>query len=225
MKRNTIIAAFACFCVVLVSHVLADEGPETEIFDRASIDQFDFFLDENGRKADVFSFVGDETLRISGKPFGWLATQKEYKNFKLEVEYRWPSGSAATNSGVFLRMNGTSPNFLPRGFEIQLAHGSAGDIYGFHGMGLSGEKGRYTEDPNNKLSGHLRGVKKFRDAERAPGQWNKLKVYCFEGMIVVWMNDKIVNWAHDAEIVPGKIGFQSEGGPIEFKDAEITELY
>ncbi len=199
----------------------ADDSREAELFKNATLDRFDFHLDENGRKADVFSFSGEETLRVQGKPFGWIATKKEYKNFKLSVKYRWPEGVKPTNSGLFLRINGESPNFLPKCFEIQLKPGSVGDICAFHGKPLAGDAERFTEDPNNALCGHLRLVKKFRNAERPAGQWNDVEVLCFEGLIVVWVNDQVVNWAHDAENLPGKIGFQSEGGPIEFQDAEI----
>lgn len=216
-------ALLTALSVILLAPVaFADEfAKEIDLFKRASLDQFDFYLDEDAKKESVFSFVGEETLKVTGKPFGWLATKAEYKNFKFETKYRWPQGVEPTNSGIFLRINGTSPNFLPRGVEIQLKPGSAGDIYGFHGMVVSGSKDRFSEDPNNKMCGHMRGVKKFRDAEKPAGQWNELKILCFEDLIVVWLNDKLVNWAHGVEIVPGKIGFQSEGGPVEFKDAEI----
>jgi hypothetical protein len=43
-------------------------------------------------------------------------------------------------------------------------------------------------------------------------------------LIVVVVNGKIVNWVTDAEQTPGKIGFQSEGGPIEFRNAILTLL-
>lgn len=219
MLQGTFFAA-VLLCLSL-PFAVADDGREIDLFKRATLDQFDFYLDENGKKADVFSFPGDEKLMVKGKPFGWLATKKEYKNFKFSVKYRWPAGVEATNSGLFMRINGESPNFLPKCFEIQLKPGSVGDICAFHGKVIEGSKERFTENPNHAMCGHVRIVKKFRDAEKPVGQWNEVDVLCFEDMIVVWVNDQIVNWAHGAENLPGKIGFQSEGGPIEFKDAEI----
>lgn len=210
--------------------LLADVKPSDELtpapvslFAGKKLDDFDFYLADNGQKEEVFALSPDGVLSIKGKPFGWLSTRQEYTNFTLALEYRWPEKAEPTNSGVFLRLNGTPTMFLPRTFEVQLQHGNAGDLYGFHGMKLSGEKDRYIENLNH-VTGELRGVKKHRAHENKPGEWNELYVICFEGLILVKLNDRIVNWAHEAETLSGKIGFQSEGGPVEFRNAILTEL-
>jgi hypothetical protein len=43
-------------------------------------------------------------------------------------------------------------------------------------------------------------------------------------LLIVKINGKVVNWAIMAEIKPGKIAFQSEGGAIEFRNALLTVL-
>jgi len=62
------------------------------------------------------------------------------------------------------------------------------------------------------------------DMEKAPGQWNSMEILCNEELLVVVVNGKIVNWATGTEVVAGRIGLQSEGGPIEFRNAVLTPL-
>ncbi len=68
------------------------------------------------------------------------------------------------------------------------------------------------------------GVKHLFNNENEPGQWNSMEIVCSEGLVVVQLNGKIVNWVLNAEQTPGKLAFQSEGGPIEFRNAMLTEL-
>jgi hypothetical protein len=164
-----------------------------------------------------------------GQPFGWLGTKEMYKNFKLSVDYRWTPEAKPTNSGIFLRLNKQSKNtFLPRCIEVQLAHKNAGDLYGFHGMQLPAPEGidqnRVSAKDGGERLGAVNGLKKIADREKESGKWNKLDILCSNGLIVVVVNGTIVNWVTNAEQTSGKIGFQSEGGPVEFRNAILTVL-
>ena len=191
-----------------------------------NLGDWDFFLLDGVKKEDVFSFTEEGILKCTGKPFGYLCTKEKYRDFKLSVQWRWPDGVEPTNSGVFLRMNGDSKGFLPRGFEAQLAHGSAGDLWAFYGMGLEGfDKARFTHNPNaGEPTGEIRGIKKLVDAERPAGSWNTYEILCQGGTIVISVNGTIVNWTQDAEDIAGAVGLQSEGGPIEFRLMSLTPL-
>ncbi len=202
------------------------QAESVALFQNTTLEDFDFFLDEGGKKKDVFSLGPDGILRVTGKPFGWIGTKKEYKNFTLTLDYRWAEDSEPSNSGLFVRLNGNSAVYLPRAIEVQLQHTLAGDLLGFGGMGIAGEKERYLENLNHR-TGELRSVKKFQRAdvpslEKKPGEWNTLHVQCYEGLIVVRLNDRIVNWAHGVEALPGKIAFQSEGGPVDSSQTLAT---
>ena len=83
--------------------------------------------------------------------------------------------AAGTNSGVFLRING-APKPLPRCIENQLKSGDAGDLYGFHGMKIDGDKARRIEVKAHELGGDFVGVKKLLGNEKPPGAWNRLEV-------------------------------------------------
>ncbi len=87
---------------------------------------------EDPRK--VFS-VSDGVLHISGDGFGYLATDQEYRDYHLIVEYKWgkrtDGGKFVRNSGVLL--HGVGPDGGAGGtwmscIECQLAQGCAGDL-------------------------------------------------------------------------------------------------
>ncbi len=182
------------------------------------------FAEPNIKAADIYSFSADGILSCKGLPFGYIATKESYKNFKISVQWRWPEGTKPTNSGVFLRANAQpKESFLPRGFEAQLAHGSAGDLWGFHGMKIAGPKDRLVEKDTD-FGGAMSGAKRIEEAELAPGEWNTIEVLCNEGLVVICVNGKIVNWTQEAEATPGKVGLQSEGGLIEMRNCFLTVL-
>lgn len=197
------------------------------LFEGTKLENFDFFLEDNVKREEVFSLTEDGVLTIAGKPAGWIGTKKEYKNFTLSVEYRWLEKNEPGTGGIFLRLNGERDRTVPRCLKVQLQYAGAGDLFGYGGMKLSGDKERYLENLNHR-SGELRQLRRWQHPETPgpdakPEQWNSLLVHCFEGLLVVRINGRIVNWAHGAETVAGRIAFQSGGGKIEFRNAILIE--
>ncbi|MBT3202410.1 MAG: DUF1080 domain-containing protein [Phycisphaerales bacterium] len=192
-----------------------------DLFDGKTLDGWEHYLvDPKLKMSDVWS-VSDGLLVCKGKPLGYLATKKEYTSFKLVVEWRWPPGKPATNSGVLMRITG-KPRGLPKCVEAQLKAGSAGDVYGFHGFNVKGtERVLSTE---NAFVGKLSGVKKIKGAEKKPGQWNKYEITFNKGDITVILNGQKVNQAFGCDVVAGKIGLQSEGGEVHFRTVRLTPL-
>ena len=192
-----------------------------DLFDGKTLDGWEHYLvDPKLKMADVWS-VKDGLLVCKGKPMGYLATKKQYTNYKLVVEWRWPPGKPATNSGVLMRITG-KPKALPKCVEAQLKAGSAGDIYGFHGFNVKGSARVIAA--NNKFVGKLSGVKKIKAAEKKPGEWNKYEITFNGGDITVILNGEKVNEATGCDVVAGKIGLQSEGGPVQFRTVRMTPL-
>ena len=213
------------FVLFATATVSAQENKAVELFTKATQAETMSHLVDSGKFEEVYSYTDDGVLKCEGKPFGYIGTKKTYKNFKMSLQYCWPEGVKPTNSGVFLRINDqTKESFLPRGFEVQLAHKSAGDLWAFHGMKIAGPKNRLVENPNSEIGGSMSGAKRVEDAEKEAGQWNTLDILCDGSLVVVCLNGKIVNWTNDAETTPGKVGLQSEGGPILFRNCTITEL-
>jgi hypothetical protein len=177
-----------------------------------------FLVDEDAKMEDVWS-VKDGLLVCQGEPGGYLCTDKEYKNFKLVVEWRWPDEPG--NSGVLMRITG-EPMMLPKCMEAQLKSGDAGAIYGFQGFHVGGPEDRWFERP--EAVGGMTGVRKIEGNEKEPGQWNKYEITLDGGKLTLLVNGKKVNEATDCDVLAGKIGLQSEGGEIHFRTVPLTPL-
>lgn len=165
--------------------------------------------------------VRDGMLVCTGTPIGVLYTEKDYTNFSLVVEYRWAPGTKPGNSGIMSRMiRGTGA--LPRTVEVQLGHGNAGDVMGLQGYPIAnGGQPRWFER-ESKVAGRINGVKKALDAEKPPGEWNRVEIDVRDGNYTVRVNGQLVNEAGGVEVRPGPIGLQSEGGEIHFRNVMLT---
>lgn len=212
------------FLLALVQFVSTTQAQKefVNLFDGKSLSGWEFFLVDPDITLDDVWRVEDGLLICKGEPMGYLATSEEFTNFKLVVEWRWAPGKPAGNSGVLMRITG-NPQALPKCAEAQLKHGSAGDIYGFHGFNVSGNKDRFISN-EKELTGKLTGVTKIKDNENEPGEWNQYEIYLLEGNLTLYVNGEKVNEAEGLDIVPGKIGFQSEGGEIHFRSIRIILL-
>jgi hypothetical protein len=167
--------------------------------------------------------VRDGLLVCRGKPLGYLATAQSYTNVRVVVEWRWAPGTEPGNSGVLLRING-EPRALPRCLEAQLQHGNAGDLLGLHGMGLNGDPERLEKIPGHALAGDVTILRKRAALEKPPGEWNRYVIELRDDSLRAWINGQLANEATGCEILPGPVGFQSEGGEIHFRKIEVTPL-
>jgi hypothetical protein len=192
-----------------------------ECFNGEDLSGWGFFLKEEGvGMADVWS-VQDGLLVCKGEPMGYLHTTAEYTNFDLTVEWRWAPGAEPGNSGILMRING-DPKPLPRCLEVQLKSGSAGDVFGFHGMPLQGEESRMRHVEAHELGGKLTGSSRNGGIESEPGEWNRMDVSLQEGLLVVKLNGVEVNRVEGCEVIAGPIALQSEGGEIHFRRVSLT---
>ena len=96
---------------------------------------------EDPRK--VFT-VREGLLRISGEVDGYIATQKEYKDYHLIVEYKWGDrtygSKTVRNSGILLHAMGPDGNRSPwmSSIECQVAQGCVGDFIVIRGSDENG---------------------------------------------------------------------------------------
>jgi len=193
-----------------------------DLFDGKGLAGWEHYLVKPDVKmADVWS-VRDGLLICKGTPMGYLATKKEFTNFRLIVEWRWALPKPAGNSGVLMRITG-EPQPLPKCVEAQLKSGSAGDIYGFHGFQVKGDAAR-SISANGKMIGKLSGVSKIKGNEKKPGEWNTCDITFNGGDLTLIVNGEKVNEATGCDVVAGKIGLQSEGGEVHFRTVRLIPL-
>ena len=167
--------------------------------------------------------VEDGVLSCRGTPVGFLYTDRQFTDFKLEVEYRWKPGSTPGNSGIFSRINGPLRP-LPSCVEVQLQHGNAGDVLTLQGMGMSTNQARFFHVAKHALAGDIDGVKKLVDAERPAGEWNQVEIVAEGSRYSVWINGQKVNVVEGLPVIPGPVGLQSEGGEIDFRKVTLKPL-
>jgi hypothetical protein len=161
--------------------------------------------------------VEDGILVCQGKPIGYLRTEKEYENYRLTLEWRWPAGTPGGNSGVLVHT--TTPNALgpwPKSVEVQLAKDNAGDFWVI---------GTTIEVPNAETRRQGRRHINLTDGSEKPiGEWNKMEIECRGDEIKVWVNGDLVNHATHSSATRGAISLQSEGALIHFRNIYLTPL-
>jgi Domain of Unknown Function (DUF1080) len=102
---------------------------------------------KEGKRDDpkkVFT-VHDGMLHVSGEDVGYVATDKEYRDYRLVVEYKWGKNTFGSktvrNSGVLLHAvgpDGGAGGVWMSSVECQLAQGCVGDLIVIRGKDEAG---------------------------------------------------------------------------------------
>ena len=72
---------------------------------------------------------------------------------------------------------------------------------------------------NEHTDQSTRRVIKLKDSSEKPvGEWNSYDITCKADSIIVLVNGVLQNLGSGATVTSGKICFQSEGKPIEFRN-------
>lgn len=161
--------------------------------------------------------VKDGVIHDSGKPAGYIITDKEYDNYVLKLEWRFPEKGG--NSGVFVHVVGEDM-IWPKGVEAQLQSGAAGDFWLVGGAQLEIDPARQDKGTPR----HYYRMKTEKEVEKPLGEWNQYEITCKDGTIDLVVNGQLVNKGTNSELRKGKILLQSEGTPIEFRNIELTPL-
>jgi hypothetical protein len=214
----------------LIASAAAAEAAETAPSDEREIDMLApdgevvwkaFHEDPKARFEDVWK-VTDGVLICRGTPKGYIHTAKDYTDFVLRLQWRWPPGKPPGNGGVLLRMTGED-RIWPKSLEAQINHGQAGDFWGLAGYALQGPAERF-KSLDNPQFGKLTNVAKSQAAEKPAGQWNQYEIVARGDKVTLKINGKVVNEATGCEATPGKICLTAEGDEIHFRNVVLTPL-
>lgn len=187
-----------------------------ELFNGKNLDGWTPFVADGSNPADVFS-ADNGIICVKGKPFGYLRTDKKYSDFRLHVEWKYPTETV--NSGIFLFVQ--SPDKIwPNAVECQLMKGRVGDF-----VLLGGSDVAEFEIPAGKQRPQFPVVKRYGESNENPsGEWNNADIICIDGTITVFINGTLQNRATKAANKSGYIALQSEGGEIHFRNVRLTPL-
>jgi 3-keto-disaccharide hydrolase len=182
-------------------------------------------LDTNPRGRNPF-IVRNGMLVSLGEPQGHIITDSSYRNYRLEVEYRFPGKPG--NSGVLV--HASTPRALykmfPKSIEVQMESGNAGDFWcileDIRVPDMERRRGPRatwgtTEDKARRI------VNLTDNSEKPVGQWNTMVIEAVGRSIKVWVNGDLVNDGSDATADHGQIALQSEGSEVEFRKLSLTQ--
>jgi hypothetical protein len=196
------------------------------LFDGTSLDEWIVYSDAGAAERGTIASVKDGVLRMAGNPIGYVTTRRWYRDYVLELEWRWPAGQGG-NSGVLVHT--TAPLVFygwPRSLEVQLESGSAGDFWVIGGVDLRvDDEGHRRAKPKEGDPHTSRRVANLTDGSEKPlGEWNAMKIECKGAGLRVWVNGTLVNEGRACTDSWGGISLQSEGTPIEFRTVRLAPL-
>lgn len=189
-----------------------------------------FLPDKDVKPADVWS-VHDGVITCAGakKPAGYIGTEKEFGNYVLKLQWRFPPGSPGGNSGVLLHMQGPD-KVWPKSVEAQLMAGAAGDFWLIDAKLDIDKERNNPKNPRNYIrigekwimaDGNARAErKKF---EKPIGEWNQYEIHCDGNNVKLMVNGQLVNEGKNGELSKGRILLQAEGADIQFRNIEIKQ--
>jgi len=142
------------------------------------------------------------------KQYGYLATDKSYKNFELTLEFKQEANG---NSGVFFRSSIDGVRISGWQCEVAPINHHTGGIYESYGRG-------WLIQPDSTKEKYLK-----------TGKWNKLKLKVIGDEVTTWLNGHQMIYIKDEKIGAGN-GFIAlqihDGGGIKvrWKKIMIKEL-
>jgi hypothetical protein len=163
-----------------------------------------------------------------GDPGGHLITDREFSDYRLTVEWRWPGEPG--NCGVLV--HASTPRRLygmfPQSIECQLHSGNAGDFWCIGEDVAVPNMAERRSGPPERWGGDeddSRRILNLTDgSEKAPGEWNTMVIECRGRSIDVWVNGDHVNNGRDCTATRGAIALQAEGARCEFRRVDIRPL-
>jgi len=182
--------------------------------------------DPTGKKPFI---LREGKLVTLGTPGGHLITDKFFKDYKLEAEYRFAGKPG--NCGILV--HASKPRRLyemfPQSMEVQMQSGDAGDFWCIGEdievpdmLARRGPREQWGVD-GDKLR-RIRKVARSEKSENPLGEWNRMVIECRKDEIRVWVNGDLVNHGRNCTASSGQIAVQSEGSEVEFRKLTLTPL-
>ena len=176
------------------------------------------------------SFIVRNGMLVSvGTPQGHLLTDKAYRDYRLQVEYRFPAKPG--NCGVLVHASRLRALYkmFPQSIEVQMLHQNAGDFWcieeNIEVPDMEKRRPRSAGQKWGGSEGDARRILNLTDgSEKPPGEWNTMVVEARGRTIKVWVNGDMVNDGFGCTADRGRIALQAEGSEVEFRRVEIGPL-
>ncbi|MBM3882324.1 MAG: DUF1080 domain-containing protein [Verrucomicrobia bacterium] len=175
-----------------------------------------FHLGKEGAGNQGTFTVQDGILHCSGRPAGYMFTQRSYRRYTLQLEYAFERPADLTNDAEFRGNSGclihvAEPNALglwPRSVEVQGMHRDAGLILPIP----------------RTLKCELTFDRSALERVRKPvGEWNLVEIEVNCGDMVIALNGTVISTVSGCELTEGPIGLQSENAATRWRSIRIRE--
>ncbi|MGL5864745.1 MAG: ThuA domain-containing protein [Dermatophilaceae bacterium] len=214
------------------------------LFNGQNLDGWYTYTPSQGKNNDtegVFTASGGE-LRILDVPqtagdrdFGYLATNAEYSNYVLRLEYKWgakkfaPRANAKRDSGVLYHMTGAD-KIWPTSSEIQVQEGDTGD---YISLGPVFDTETTPDGSTYQAGGTPKkgagGLVVKSSTQDSLTEWNTVEVvvdganstHRVNGVVV----NRVLNQTLNGEpLTTGRIALQAEGAEVTYRNIQIKDL-
>ena len=202
-------------CLLSSMAFAADDGGFTPLFNGKDLKGWKFVINGKPGEAGSTFTVKDGAIVISGKPNGYLVTERSIGNSTIKYDWKYvrpekleDEEKFTGNSGLLIHIQGLPEKGVwPVCIEIQGQNKNHGAI-----LNVSGAKG---------------GPYKFdaaalKKARKPVGEWNTTETVIMDGAITVKVNGVEVA-SGKCELKSGPIGFQSEGAELHIKNILVKE--
>tara|TARA_Y100001934_G_scaffold61517_1_gene76233 strand:- start:1520 stop:2242 length:723 start_codon:yes stop_codon:yes gene_type:complete len=170
-------------------------------------------------------------LRVSGQHMGYLATKKNYSNYRLVAEFKWGKKTwdgrgRGRDAGLFFNATGEDVLFM-KSQECQLLEGATGDLCLIRGAdlaarGTSGVK-RYDRPGKGEWKNEL-GFRGADEVEKPLGEWNTIEIINRNGRIKLTVNGRVMVDGKNADPKSGKILIQSNNAELFYRRLDLYPL-
>lgn len=206
------------FSLLVLLMAVSCSNKKESLFNGENLDGWTIYVEDSAINPTEYFYVNDGMIETVGVPVGYMRTEKEYENYKLHVEWRYPE--EPTNSGIMLHMNKPDMIWISH-YQAQLKHENAGDFI-IHGIGNSATLNDtvYTSTADTKPL-----IAKFEATNEKPaGEWNSYDIVCNGSTIELYVNGLLQNVATDCSVTKGQIGLQAEGSKIQFRNLWLEPI-
>ncbi|HSY17844.1 MAG TPA: DUF1080 domain-containing protein [Candidatus Acidoferrales bacterium] len=211
-----IATALLCLMAFLVrSQEAVTPAGHVELFNGKDFSGLTFYMRSNAAPENTWS-ISNGLIHCTGKPTGYLRTEKSYRDFVATAEWRFLK---AGNTGVCVFMQDRAADASPRSVwphcvECQGMHDHMGDFW------LQG--GTTCTEPVNMGKN---GIKMLQPSAESPvGEWTTFQAVCRGNTVEIIVNGKSMNKITGVDVSAGYIGLQSEGADMEVRKFFLEPL-
>lgn len=186
-----------------------------DLFNGKDFTGWTFFMRSNSAPEKTWS-ITNGVIQCTGKPAGYLRTEKTYQNYKLTVEWRFVKvAPKANNTGILVNMQ-AQDKIWPQSIECQGQSGKQGDFWLQSGANAAGFPGYGKKSVHVPMPG--------ASNEKPVGEWNVYEIIVSGDSVEAIVNGKSMNKISGCNVTSGFIGIQSEGAEIEVRMIHLRYL-